>query len=286
MKSDAFRGQVVIITGASSGIGKALAIQLARQGAKLAIAARRVDRLEQVAAGCRSLGGEVLVVPTDVADENQCKTLVENTIAAFGRVDMFIHSAGFAATALFDDLPDLNLFRHLLGVNFMGAVHCTFFSLPYLKQTRGRIVMISSLGGKVALPYNTPYCSSKYALHGFSDALRMELYQHHVSMTMVCPYWVATEFHAAQLNKDGVPRGEARGKDFYTNRTMTAERCAEMTLKAAFKRRREILMGPGTLAVWLKLLAPGLLDWAVVKVVLEPAIRRARAAQGKRASDP
>jgi len=163
MTSDVFRGQVVIITGASSGIGKALAKQLARQGAKLAIAARRVDCLKLVAAECRSLGGEVLVAPTDVADENQCKKLVEKTIAAFGRVDMFIHSAGFAASALFDEFPDLNLFRHLMEVNFMGAVYCTYYSLPHLKKTKGRIVMISRLGGKVVLPYNTPYCSSKYA---------------------------------------------------------------------------------------------------------------------------
>lgn len=281
MKSDAFRGQVVIITGASSGIGKALAIQLARQGAKLVIAARRADRLEQVAVECRTLGGEVLVQPTDVADENQCKTLVENSIASFGQVDMFIHSAGLAATAPFDEFPDLHLFTHLMDVNFMGAMYCTYYSLPYLKQTKGRIVMISSMGGKVALPYNTPYCSSKFALHGFSESLRMELYQRSVSVTVVCPYWVATEFHGAQLNKDGVPRGEARGKDFYTKSTMTAEHCAEITLQAAYKRRREVLMGPGTLAVWLKVLAPGLLDWAVVKVVLEPAIRRARAAQAK-----
>jgi len=281
MKSDAFRGQVVIITGASSGIGKTLAIQLARQGAKLAIAARRADRLEQVATECRSLGGEVLVVPADVADETQCKALVENTIAFFGRLDMLINNAGLAATALLDDFPDLHLFKQLMDVNFYGALYCTYYALPHLKQTKGRIVAVSSLGGKVALPYNSPYCSSKYALHGLNDSVRMELYQYGVSVTVVCPYWVATEFHATQLNKDGVPRGEARGKDMYTNRTMSAERCAEITLRAAYNRRREVLMGPGTLAVWLKVLAPGFLDWAVVKVFLEPAIRRARAAQAK-----
>jgi short-subunit dehydrogenase len=282
MREDSFHGHVVIVTGASAGIGKALALQLARNGAKVAIAARRAERLEEIAAECHTLGAEVLVVPTDVTDEAQCKTLVEKTISTFGRLDMLIYSAGLAATALFDEFPNLNLFRHTMGVNFDGAVSCTYYALPYLKMTRGRIVIISSLGGKTALPYNTPYCASKYGLHGFFDALRMELYQHSVSVTMICPWWVATEFHTAQLNKDGVPRGAARGQDMYTTRTMSAECCAEITLRAARKRRREVWMGPGLLAVWLKVLAPSFLDWLTVKVFLEPVIRRARAAQAKR----
>ena len=281
MEPDAFRDQVVIITGASSGIGKVLSLQLARQGAKLAIAARRVERLEQVAAECRSLGGEVLIVPSNVSDELQCKLLVEKTLTAFGRLDMLINSAGLAATALFDEFPDLSLFRHTMDVNFYGMVYCTYYALPYLKQSLGRIVAISSLGGKTAIPYNTPYCASKYGLHGFYDSLRMELFTSGVSITLICPWWVATEFHTAQLNKDGVPRGAQRGQDMYTNRTMSAERCAEITLRAAYNRRREVLMGPGRLAVWLKVLAPSLLDWLAVKVFLEPTIRRATKKQSK-----
>ncbi len=156
---------------------------------------------------CRELGGEALVVPTDVSDEAQCKALVEKTLAAFGRLDMLINNAGLAASALFDEFPDLNLFRHTMAVNFYGAVYCTYYALPYLKQTRGRIVMVSSLGGKTALPYNTPYCASKYGLHGFADALRMELSQSGVSVTVICPWWVRSEFHAVQMNKDGARAG-------------------------------------------------------------------------------
>ena len=281
MEADAFRGQVVIVTGASAGIGKALALQLARQGAKVTIAARRAERLEQVAAECRASGAEVLIAPTDVSDEAQCKALVEKTVAAFGRLEMLINNAGLAVTALFDELPDLNLFRHTVEVNFYGAVHCTYYALPYLKQTKGRIVAISSLGGKAAIPYNTSYCASKYGLHGFYDSLRMELSRSEVSVTVICPWWVATEFHAALLNKDSVPRGTARGQDYYTSKTMSAERCAEITLRAANKRRREVLMGPGRLAVWLKVLSPGFMDWLAVKVFLEPVIRRAQGAQEK-----
>jgi len=278
MKPDVFRDQVVIVTGASAGIGRSLAIQLSGQGAKVAIAARRAERLEQVAVECRQRGGEVLVLPADVSDETQCKALVEKTIAAFGRLDMLINNAGLAASALFDEFPDLHLFKHTMNVNFYGAVYCTYYTLPHLKKTRGRVVAISSVGGKAAIPYNTPYCASKYAMHGFYDSLRMELYQHGVSCTVVCPYWVVTEFHESQMNKDGEPRG-ARGRALYTDKMMTADQCAEITLHAAQKRRREVLMGPGTLAVWLKVLAPGFVDWLSVRMFLEPAIRRAKAAQ-------
>lgn len=282
MKTDTFRGQVVIVTGASAGIGKAMALQLAEQGAKVALAARRAERLEQVAAECRAPGGEVLVVPTDVSDEAQCKNLVEKTVAAFGRLDMLINNAGLAAIALFDEFPDLHLFRQTMNVNFYGGVHCTYYALPHLKQSKGRIVAISSLGGKAALPYNTPYCASKYAMHGFYDSLRMELMQHGVSVTVICPSWVVTEFHESQMDKDGVPKG-ARGRAIYSEKTMTAERCAALTLRAAYKRRRELLMSPGALAAWLKLLAPGFVDWFAVKVFLGAAIRRAKAAEAKKA---
>ena len=277
MQRKVFRDQVVIITGASAGIGAALALQFASQGAKVVIAARRAERLELVAAECRARGGEVLTIPTDISDETQCKLLVEKTVETFGQLDILINNAGLAANALFDKFPNLGLFKHTVDVNFYGAVYCTYYALPFLKQTKGRIVAISSLGGKAALPYNTPYCASKYALHGFYDALRMELRRHGVSCTVICPSWVATEFHQAQLNKDGVPRGAA-GRAYYTKRTMTAERCAQITLNAAFKRRREVVMGPGGLAVLLKALVPGFVDWLAIKLFIEPIIRRARAA--------
>jgi short-subunit dehydrogenase len=215
-----------------------------------------------------------------VSDEVQCRALVEKTIATFGRLDVLINNAGLAASALFDEFPDLSLFRHTMNVNLYGAVNCTYFALPYLKKTKGRIVAISSLGGKAAIPYNTPYCASKYGMHGFYDSLRLELFQSGVSITVICPWWVVTEFHEAQLDKNGTPIG-ARGRVIYTEKMMSADRCAAITLRAAYKRQREVLMGPGALAVWLKALAPGFLDWLAVKVFLEPIIRRAKAAQAK-----
>ena len=272
MNSDAFRNQVVIVTGASSGIGKSLAILLGGQGAKVVIAARRADRLEDVAAECKSRGGEVLVVPTDVSYEAQCKSLIEKTIAAFGRLDMLINNAGLAVLARLEDYSNLDLFKYTLNVNFYGAVYCTYYALPYLKQSSGRIVAVSSLGGKMQAPYNSAYVSSKFAMHGFFDSLRIELIRHGVSVSVICPYWVVTGFHEAQLDKDGMPRGP-RGRGIYNEKMMTAEHCGEIILQAAYRRKRELMMGPGNFIVWLKLLSPGLVDRFVI-AFLKAAVRR------------
>lgn len=276
MRSDAFRDQVVIVTGASAGIGKSLALLLAGQGAKVAIAARRADRLEQIAESCRMFCGEVLVVPTDVSDEAQCKALVEKTILTFGRLDMLINNAGLAVSALLREYVDLRLFHQVIDVNFYGAVNCTYYALPYLMQSKGRIVTVSSLGGKGGIPYNTSYTASKYALHGFYDSLRMEMQPHGISISVICPYWVITEFHEALLDKTGVPRGK-QGRALYTKKRMNAERCAEIILEAAYQRRHELLMGPGGLLVWLKLIAPNFLDRLTIKMILEPIAKRTRA---------
>ena len=226
------------------------------------------------------LGGEAIAIPTDVSDEVQCKALVEKTIKEYGRLDMLINNAGLTVISLLEDFHDLTLFKQTMGVNFFGAVHCTYHALPHLIQSHGRIVAVSSLGGKAPLPYNTAYIASKFAMHGFFDSLRMEVKQHGISVSLVCPSWVVTGFHEAQLDKDGHPKGE-RGRAIYTKSTMTAERCAEIIVKAASERRREVLMGPGWLAGWVRLLAPGLLDWITIKIFLGAAARRVRANQDK-----
>jgi NAD(P)-dependent dehydrogenase (short-subunit alcohol dehydrogenase family) len=272
MKADAFRDQVVIVTGASSGIGRALALQLAGQGAKVALAARRAGLLEDVVVTCRQIGGEALAVPTDIADEAQCKAMVEKTVEVFGRLDMLANNAGLAVIARLEDYSDLGLFRHTMDVNFYGTVYCTYYALPHLIRSHGRIVAVSSLGGKAPLPYNSPYIASKFAMHGFFDSLRIELIRHGVSVTIVCPYWVVTGFHEAQMDKDGVPRGP-RGRAIYSKNMMTAEHCADIIQRAAYRRQREVVMGPGRLIPWLKILAPGMLDRIII-TFLKATVRR------------
>jgi short-subunit dehydrogenase len=277
MQREAFRDQVAIITGASSGIGRALALQLAGQGSKVVLAARRAELLEDTAAACRQMGGAALAVPTDVADEAQCKALVEKAVAAFGGLDMLINNAGLAVIARLEDFSDLSLFKHTMEVNFYGAVHCTYYALPHLVGSRGRIVAVSSLGGKMPAPYNSPYVASKFAMHGFFDSLRIEMKKYGVSVTIICPSWVVTGFHEAQMDKDGVPRG-LRGRTIYSEKMMTAERCAEITLWSAYRRKRELMMGPNRLIAWLSLLAPGLTDRLVI-AFFKAAVRRERAKQ-------
>jgi len=273
MTTDTFREKTVIVTGASSGIGKALILQLADEGAWLALAAREVQRLDALVLECQQRGGKAIAIPTDVADESQCCALIQRTQETYGRIDMLVNNAGMAVVSKLEDLPDLHQFKQVIDVNFYGMVYCTYYALPYIKEASGRIVNVSSLGGVMAIPFNTSYIASKFAVNGFSDSLRMELTKAGVSVTVICPYWVVTEFHERYLDKNGKPKGPA-GRAIYTNKTMTANRCAKIILKAAQRRKREVLMGPGRMVVWLKLIAPNLADKMVIEAVLRPAAKR------------
>ena len=273
MTTDTFREKTVVVTGASSGIGKALTLQLADEGAWLALAAREVQRLNALVLECQQRGGKAIAIPTDVADESQCCTLIQRTRETYGRIDMLVNNAGMAVVSKLEDLPDLHHFKQVMDVNFYGMVYCTYYALPYIKEASGRIVNVSSLGGVMAIPFNTSYIASKFAVNGFSDSLRMELAKAGVSVTVICPYWVVTEFHERYLDRNGKPKGPS-GRAIYTDKTMTANRCAQIILKAARRRKREVLMGPGRMGVWLKLIAPNLVDKMVVEAVLRPAAKR------------
>jgi short-subunit dehydrogenase len=273
MTTNTFREKTVVVTGASSGIGKALTLQLADEGAWLALAAREVQRLDALVLECQQRGGKAIAIPTDVADESQCCTLIQRTRETYGRIDMLVNNAGMAVVSKLEDLPDLHHFKQVMDVNFYGMVYCTYYALPYIKEASGRIVNVSSLGGVMAIPFNTSYIASKFAVNGFSDSLRMELTKAGVSVTVICPYWVVTEFHERYLDRNGKPKGPS-GRAIYTDKTMTANRCAQIILKAARRRKREVLMGPGRMGVWLKLIAPNLVDKMVVEAVLRPAAKR------------
>jgi short-subunit dehydrogenase len=160
-----------------------------------------------------------------------------------------------------------------MDVNFYGMLNCTFHALPHLKISRGRIVNVSSLGGLLAVPYNSAYSASKFAMNGFSESLRMELANDGVSVTLICPYWVVTEFHERYLDKDGKPKGPS-GRALYTKDMMSAGKCAQIIIEAARRRKRQVLMTPGGLAVWLKFLAPGWMDKLINQQFLKPMANR------------
>lgn len=260
-----FRDNVVVLTGASRGIGRELALQLADQGARLVLSARDAAGLEAVAAECRTRGGQAVAIPADVAEEPQCAALIAGAVEAFGRIDTLINNAGISMWALFESVTDLSIFERILRVNFLGSVYCTSYALPHLKKTRGRIVAVSSLTGKTGVPTRSGYAASKHAMHGFFDTLRIELAGSGVTVTLACPDFVATEIRERAFGPDGKPLGESPVQE---SRVMTAETCARLILAGAARRKRElILSGRGKLGLWLKLLAPALVDRIARKAI-------------------
>jgi short-subunit dehydrogenase len=230
-----FTGRAVVLTGASSGIGRELARQLASERARLVLAARDAGELERVAAECRAAGAECHVVPTDVAELEACRALVERAVAALGGIDVLLLSAGQDMWARLDELTDLAVIERLMRVNYLGCAWPTAYALPHLKASRGRIVVVSSLTGLTGVPTRTAYCATKHALHGFFDALRIELRRTGVTVTLACPDFVLSEMHRRALGPDGRPLGVSPMQEA---KIMTAESAARKILAAARARRR------------------------------------------------
>ncbi|MCH8871817.1 SDR family oxidoreductase [candidate division KSB1 bacterium] len=258
MKISIFQDNVVIITGASSGIGRELAIQLANQGATLVVAARDIERLENVSAQCKNSSDKVLVVKTDVGKASDCENLIKSTNKEYGRIDTLINNAGFAMRAAFEELPDLTLLENIMQVNYLGGVYCTYYALPYLKKTGGRIVGISSLAGKTGVPLMSGYAASKHAMVGFFDSLRMEVEEDGMSVTMIYPGFVETEIAKRAIGPDGQSFG---GNKKPRAGLMTAKTCAQLIIKATATRRRKLVMTTqAKTGQWIKLIAPSLVD--------------------------
>jgi short-subunit dehydrogenase len=259
MAQPVFHENAVIITGASSGIGRELARQLADQGAWLALAARNTAALEEAAAECERRGGRALAVPTDVSDEAQCKALVERTVEAYGRVDTLVNNAGTSVLALFEELEDLAPLERIIRINYLGSAYCTYHALPHLKAARGRIVAVSSLAGKAGVPTRCGYAASKHALVGFFDTLRVELAGYGISVTVVYPGFVSTGMHERTPGPDGRLLGADHLIDY--SRAMTTETCVRIIVRAMERRKREEIMTlRGKVGQWIKLIAPGMVD--------------------------
>jgi short-subunit dehydrogenase len=258
MKDTIFHQNVVIITGASYGIGHQLALQLAGCGAWLVLAARNAEKLEDVSKQCSQQGGRVISIPTDVADQTQCQNLIKNTVAEYGKIDTVINNAGIGMASRFDELQDLALFEKVFRVNFFGGVYCTHYALPFLKKTRGRLVCISSLKGKYPSATADAYSPSKHAMAGFYDSLRIELASSGVSVTMIYPGWVSTGISSRALWADGTQTGKISKHE---KNAMPVDVCARIILDATAKRKREVVMTfQGKVGLWLRLIAPKLVD--------------------------
>jgi len=253
-----FKDNVVILTGASTGIGEAMAHELARQGAWLALAARNAAKLETVAEACRALGGRALVVSTDVTDQEECRELVERTVAEYGRLDTLINNAGLSMWMKFEEVEDLSTLEYLTRVNYFGSMYCTYYALPHLKKTRGRIVAIASVAARTGIPTRTGYSASKHAMVGFFESLRIEVEDDGVSVTIAFPDFVASGMHTRSLGADGQPLGH---NPLQVDKIMTSEECARLTLEGAARRKRQVIMSNRSrFGQWLKLIAPGKVD--------------------------
>jgi short-subunit dehydrogenase len=260
------RGKTVVVTGASAGIGRELALQIAARGAKLALAARSGEALETTRQECLKAGADALGIVADVAQVDDCRRLVEQAVARFGGIDVFVNNAGISMYCRFDEVTDLGLFSRIMEVNFLGTVYCTHFALPHLKRAGGLLVGVSSLQGKTGFPNSTAYSASKHAMQGFFDSLRMELAGSGVDVLVVSPGPVATTIHTRRLAGDGKLSDESLKHP--NDRGMPVDECARQIVAAIQRRRRELVMtASGKLGQWMKLLAPGLTDRFVARAV-------------------
>src|SRR6202165_5557581 len=252
------KDNVVVITGASKGIGAELARQLAAKGAKLVLAARNEKELDAVADECRKAGASVGSVKADVAGERDCRAIVAGAILAVGHLDTLVNNAGVSMWARFEDIEDMSILERIMQVNYMGAVYCTHHALPHLRESRGRIVGVSSLAGRVGVPTRTGYSASKHAMTGFFDSLRIELEDSGITVTMIYPGFVSTGIRENATGPDGKPILVSPVKE---GEVMSVEDCARRIVRAIEAREREVVMtARGKMGLWLKLLAPSLVD--------------------------
>ena len=250
-----FNNKVVLVTGGSEGIGKALVDALLQLGAKVSTCGRNHDKLYRLQTSYP--GKPLRVQQADVSNEADCQKLVEDTVQTFGTLDILINNAGVSMRALFRD-TDLDTLRKLMDINFWGTVYCTKFALPHIIKQKGTVVGVSSVAGYRGLPGRTGYNASKFAVQGFMEALRTELLSAHVNVMWVCPGFTASNIRNAALTEHGKPQGFTPLEE---GSLMSATECAAITLRAITKNKRTLIY---TMAdkrtVWLNKLFPGITD--------------------------
>lgn len=261
---------VTIITGASDGIGAETARQIAlRDGnrAGLVLAARNVEKLQDLASELEQSGSKVLIVPTDVTDRNACIALIEKTVAAFGQIDTLIVNAGMSAHANFAEIKpeDLQWMHDLMELNYWGSVWPIHAALPHLAKTKGRIVAVSSVAGLIGVPGRTAYSGTKFALSGFCEALRSELEPSGISVTIVYPGVVKTDIRKVGYGASGGALGMSGVRE---GDMMSVQQAVRLMLEGISRRKREVLMTRQMrFGRWLKLIAPYLVDRMALKAI-------------------
>ncbi|HEX2920508.1 MAG TPA: SDR family oxidoreductase [Bacteroidales bacterium] len=254
-----FRNKVVIITGASSGIGKAVAREFASKGSKVVLAARSEDILSEITEDLIKSGYDAMYVRTDVSIEADCRNLINKTIDKYGTIDILINNAGISMRASFDKV-DLKVLHRLMDVNFWGTVYCTKYALPYLVKNKGSLVGVSSVAGFHGLPGRTGYSASKFAMHGFLETIRIENLKKGLHVMIIAPGFTATEIRKHALDAAGSEQGESPLDE---GSLMTPEHVAKWVLKGIRKKKRNKLMTwYGQLTALFQRIVPELVDRA------------------------
>lgn len=258
------KDKIVVITGASSGIGKSLAIEFARRGANLVLGARQYVELCQIGQELeKQYNIKAVAVRCDVSVEDDCVSLIKQAVLTFGQIDVLVNNAGISMRALFADV-DLGVLKTLMDVNFWGTVYCTKYALPEILKTRGSIVGVSSIAGYKGLPGRTGYSASKFAMNGFLDSLRVENLKTGVHVMTACPGFTASNIRNTALAKDGSQQGES---SMHEEKMMTSDEVARIIADGVENRTRTLIMtGQGKLTVALSKFIPGILDKLVYNV--------------------
>lgn len=251
------KNRVVVITGASSGIGEAMAKLYAQMGAKVVLGARSEDKLQQLSADIVAAGGQAAYCATDVTKQADCQRLIQTAVEAFGGIDVLICNAGISMRAIFDDV-DLSVLHRLMDVNFWGTVYCAKYALPYLQASKGSLVGISSVAGLHGLPGRTGYSASKYAMTGLLETIRIENIKKGLHVMVACPGFTASNVRFSALVADGSQQGSTPREE---GKMMTAEQVAQIVAKGIARRKRLCLMeAEGRATHFVKKFAPALLD--------------------------
>lgn len=250
-----FKDKVVIVTGGTDGIGKALVEDFLNRGAKVSTCSRTQEKLDNLMA--QNTGKTLFTQKADVSKEADCKIFIEATLQTFGKIDILINNAGISMRALFKD-TDLETLKRVMDINFWGSVYCTKYALESITANKGSIVGVSSIAGYRGLPGRSGYSASKFAVNGWLEALRTELLHTGTNVLWVCPGFTQSNIRNVALNHEAKSQGESPMEE---GKLMTSEECATHIIKAIEKRKRTLVLTfTGKRAVFMNKFFPALTD--------------------------
>jgi short-subunit dehydrogenase len=254
-----FEDKVVIITGASSGIGEAIAREFSSLGSYVVLAARSEDKLTRIADEINNINGNAFFVKTDVSKEDDCQRLISETVGRYGGIDILINNAGVSMRSAFQDV-DLKVLHRLMDVNFWGTVYCTKYALPYLLERKGSLIGVSSVAGFHGLPGRTGYSASKFAMHGFLETVRIENLKKGLHVMIIAPGFTTTDIRRHALLANGMEQGESPRDE---HKLMPPEYVAKWVIKGIRKKKRnKLLTWEGRLTALFQRIVPAFVDWA------------------------